>query len=139
MPSRKFQIQRNQKLYCKKPVQYGTKKFEVGDVFPYKKLEVSWKRVVSMYAGYTLIGENDTAFDDVMEQKRIRLAGLKGEKPVQEKEVQAEPTPEKETRVVTLFNRGRGWFDVLVNGKQVNKSALRKKAATARMEKLKNG
>lgn len=126
MTSRRFQIQRNQKLYCRKPVQYGTKKYDVGDVFPYKKLEVNWRRVVDMFSALTLIGENDICFDDVMEQKRIRLGKVKD-------------SVEEVKPVVELSNRGRGWYHVFVDGEQYTKKCVKKKKALRLQEELTNG
>lgn len=132
MASRRFQLQRNQKLYAKKEFTFGTQTYLPGDIFPYKKVEASWKRVVDMFAAMTLIGENDLAFEDVMEQKRIRLGEMRGSK-----EIPDNPVPEvgaSTPPVVKLRNRARGWYDVLVDGEKVNDGALRKIEALRLME-----
>lgn len=118
---RKHQINRNEKLYCRTQLTYGRHSFEVGDVFPVKKIGANWRRVVDMFSGFQLINENDVCFDDVMKAKNARLGKTE---------------EQKNKPNVRLKNKARGWYDVLVDGVVVNEVSLRKPAAEKLMGEL---
>lgn len=55
------------KLYCRRVINIGGRKYIEGEELPYKQLSLSWRMVLRLYEQRRVISESDPYFQELME------------------------------------------------------------------------
>jgi hypothetical protein len=134
-------LDKDMKLYCRRPVTIGEDRYEGGQEFPFlvlfQKGEITWRLVVLLYRQRRVISEADPYFEEVMRGPGLEnnpefaanWLGLQAAPTVVAESDPFDPEFEESKNEIEIRPAGGGWFEVLVDGKIVSPKRLRREDA----------